>query len=74
MTDTKDNIISYLESCGLSPDEIDATLDLMEAATSQEAIPLIDSPESFVKSKIENEPDWRKRASLVASLISKNYE
>jgi hypothetical protein len=58
----------------MEQEEIDAALDLIDSATLQKDTAVVDSQEVSVRAQIMNEPDWRKRAALVAGLVSKTYE
>ena len=67
-----DELILKLEELGISQEEMEEvkkTLETYSSDVSEVAVKKIDT--ANIKAMILNEPDWRKRASLAALLISK---
>lgn len=67
-----DNLIAYLEEHEISQDVIDSIVEM--ANKSKKTYPQVEKTtlqeDVIIRSRIDNEPDWRIRARLAAQLIS----
>lgn len=68
-------LIYHLEEIGASSDVIDEVVAALPKDTSKEGTKSsIDNETLLVKQAIAEEPDWRRRASMVAGIISNNLD
>lgn len=68
-------LIQHLEELGASSDIIEEVAAALPKLTPREATQATENDDVLlVKQKIDNEPDWRKRASMAAGIISSNLE
>ena len=68
-----DNLIAYLEASEVSQDIIDSVVDMvLEGETYPQGTVVDSQADDIIRMRIADEPDWRKRASLAALLISKS--
>lgn len=68
-------LIQHLEELGASPDVIEEVAAALPKNTSQEVTkPPENDAVLLAKQEMDSEPDWRKRASTAAGIISKNLD
>lgn len=69
------NILNSAASEGLSPEKIDAILEMVKESTPEPSMEKKkDDSELQIRLKLLEESDWRKRVALSALLISKSLE
>lgn len=72
----KDKIAGMLEEFELKPEQIDEIMlqmDEIKKASPEKGSSAV-TTESILKAKLNEEPDWRKRAAIAASIISHNLD
>lgn len=68
-------LIYHLEEVGASSDVIDEVVAALPKRRPQEAIESLENDAILLaKREIADEPDWRKRASLTAGIISNKLD
>ena len=70
------NILRSVSSKGVPSDIVDEIINIIGEAEQKSIAPALpkEDTETTLKLKLQNEPDWKKRASLAAMIISKNLE
>ena len=71
-----DKIVSFLEEYNAPPEMVDEVVGAIKSSTRVANAPAVDAGafEVYIRTQIAKEPDWRARAALAASLISKRLE